>query len=143
MFYIEGEAARHRSQEWRESVERTDMLHSPSGACACCAEFSFREMRYMLGFIQRCNQAKSVQQPFNKWPGTSIVWSGKKKLTPWVCDLVKKRQNLCRLTLVKMFNYFDTVDSVEFSVVAQEVFELTMAKLKIGRGIGASCIADR
>ena len=97
-------------------------------------------MRYMLCLIQRRNQTESVQQPFNNWPGTSIVWSGKKKLTTWSRYFVKERQNLCRLTLVKMFNDFDTVNSVE-CFAGYEVFKLTEAELKVRCIIGAPCEA--
>src|SRR6188472_698883 len=39
-----------------------------------------------------------------------------------------------------MFNNFNTIDPVEW-LIANEVFELTQAKLKVGRGIGSACVA--
>ena len=99
-------------------------------------------MRYMLCFIQLCDQCESIQKPFNKWPGTSIVRRRNKKLTTWICQFIEQAENIRHLMFIEMLDDFDTVDSVEW-LLTFEVAKLTQAKLEVGRSERLSGVAYR
>jgi len=83
------ESMRNWSEEWCQSIERSDVMHSPSDAFTRRGQFPFGKMRYVLYLIQLGGQRKSIQKPFNKGPGALIVRRGKKKLTTWIRHFVE------------------------------------------------------
>src|SRR5215471_9751028 len=83
------ERAGNRGKEWRESIEGTDVAHRPARVFAHSNESSLSEMSYMLGLIHCGNQTRPIEQPFNKWPRTSIVGCCYEELSAWICQFVK------------------------------------------------------